>query len=255
MDLERIRLLLQRPRRLRQVIGVVGQPRSGTTLLAAMLGMHSRINAVFEPWNLKHAQTGNGCRITLDDFIISLDVKFSAQQDVLLLKETTTELAYVNGLASLLSSLTGPVRPGLIVIIRNPFHVYLSEIEARRKWWGANGLTISSETFDRWASRTLDALGALRSLAERFDGVVITYEKLTRSPKSVGKLLGFFGLSLTCRPLGGGRGSGPFEEPAARIRFVGGPAYPGIRRDTGDNQRFPVLRRDGRACQMDRRAA
>ncbi len=194
-----MRLRLRPRRKLRQVIGLLGQPRSGTTLLASMLGAHPRINAIFEPWNM--ARNLNRTQLAtqaagLDDFLQSFEVKMSPEQDVLLVKETTAYPTYADNLGSLLASLPAAVAPGLIIIVRNPIHVYLSEIEARRKWWGADELAVSAQTFDSWARRTLDSIVALKRLAERFDGVVIAYEKLTKSPESVGKLLRFFGLRL-----------------------------------------------------------
>src|SRR5579862_2426540 len=93
---------LGRQRQPHHVVGLVGLPRSGTTLLASMLGAHSRINAIFEPWNRRsdpnHRHTSLGRGHTLDDFLRHFHIRMSRKQDVLLIKETTTELIYIDNL-------------------------------------------------------------------------------------------------------------------------------------------------------------
>jgi hypothetical protein len=107
----------------------------------------------------------------------------------LLVKETTTRLDYLRNLIAMLDSVPYPVQQDLIVINRNLKHVFLSEVQGRREWWGEGGLVVTQDVFDEWAKRTLLSLRLLTNAALERDAWLIRYEALTRDPAIVGRIL------------------------------------------------------------------
>jgi hypothetical protein len=165
----------------RRVVALVGLPRTGTTVTAALLGSHSEVCAVFEPWN------GSKNRIVPSDPDLPLFLEAFAVNvrngSSLLVKETTTRLEFVHQSARLLRRMPAPIQTGWIWIVRTPAHTYLSEVQARREWWGADGLTVSPESFEQWLAKSLRATRVLASLTAEQEGIVFSYEHLTTSPE------------------------------------------------------------------------
>jgi SAM-dependent methyltransferase len=167
---------------LRKIIGLIALPRSGTTLLSSILGVHSQIKAVYEPWNSnkdKSVPADTTISNFLDVFPTSLEGR-----PVLLVKETATYLEFIDGLMTLLRSAEMPFERHLIVLLRNPFHVFTSEVEARRSWWGEGDLQCTAEVFDRWADRSIAALGRILALAPEFNTILVSYESLVSNTQA-----------------------------------------------------------------------
>lgn len=175
-------------------IGVIGLPRSGTTMLTALLEANSQIQGVYEPWNanikrysstigvtdINELDTRDPFDLSIDEFMAEFKIALSPQDRWLLVKETTTYRPYIDAMEALLSKPASPAKRHLIWLVRTPFHVYLSELEARKKWWGSPDLDHSPELFTRWATRSLRSVHWLRALARRFDGTIVSYESLAR---------------------------------------------------------------------------
>ncbi len=168
----------------RQVIGLVGLPRSGTTMLASILGVHSRIEAVYEPWNRDEEDRKAPPDLEFAQFVRQF-ASSAVDKDVLLVKETATHLTYLDYMERFLRSTAPPVTTDLILLWRNPFHVFLSEIEARKKWWGDADVVISPEEFDRWADPRVGGLARMIEMGREFDAVLIHYEALVRDKDRV----------------------------------------------------------------------
>ena len=164
---------------LHKIIGLVGLPRSGTTLLSSILAVHPRIEAVYEPWNRGVNDVLQQARpdIRLDEFITQFAGSIGGK-DVLLVKETATHLTYLDNVARLLRAAAPAIDTDLIVVWRDPFHVFLSEIEARQKWWGNPDVVISAREFDRWADPRAGGLGRMIGFGREFNGLVVFYEAL-----------------------------------------------------------------------------
>ena len=115
------------------VIGLIGLPRSGTTLIHRAMAAHSRADGVIEPYQAGRAQ--GYCTTDLSRFLVDHRIAPDADR-ALIVKETTTRSANVQHLFELLASaqLLG-VYVGLVLILRCPFEAYLSQIEASRRLW------------------------------------------------------------------------------------------------------------------------
>lgn len=165
------------------VVALVALPRSGTTLLSAMLSVHSRVNSVYEPWNTSKKKTIPS-PVSLMDFFKVFPTDMGGK-DVLLVKETATELRYLKEISAFLDTVNAPFDRSLIFLIRNPWHIFLSEVEARKKWWGEADLALTPDLFDRWAQRTLHGLQFMKSMVRRFGGIGVSYEALVSDPEPV----------------------------------------------------------------------
>jgi hypothetical protein len=167
--------MLPENRALDQVIGLIGLPRSGTTVITSFLAVHSEINAVYEPWNAsKNDETS--CRVrTIDGFVRHFAPEMEGKT-TLLIKETSTRRDYPEALGDVLETVRPPLKRRLIVPLRNPFHVFLSEYEARRKWHGDADLALSAMVFDQWAEKTLRSMKLIAQMARRFGALFLSYE-------------------------------------------------------------------------------
>lgn len=164
-----------------RLIGIIALPRSGTTVATAVLDVHSDVMGFYEPWNDARERVDAREPVTLGDFMARY-VPGPHAERTLLVKETTTNPAYIDRVADLLRTAEG-VERRLVVILRNPLHVFLSEMQARQRWWGSPDLRIGADTFAAWAQRTIDGLRQLARTAREFDGLFLSYEKLTADPE------------------------------------------------------------------------
>ncbi len=188
-----------------QVIGLIGLPRSGTTLVTSFLAVHSKICAVYEPWNAafrrrmlspaasRHHEVSRGVR-TIDGFMRHFAPALNGKT-TLLIKETSTRPGYVRAMEDLLESVRAPLQRRLVIPLRNPFHVFLSEFEARRKWWGAADLDLSATEFDGWAEKTLYSVRLVAQMVRRFGAVFVSYERFVKDPTVRRALMGELGLT------------------------------------------------------------
>ena len=185
--------------RLRRVLALAGLARSGTTLLCSVLGVHSGIEAIYEPFNAskdRELPPEFGIEGFFAEFPTAMHDK-----EILLIKETATQIAFLDRTASLLRSVAPPLRADLIVLMRNPLHVFLSMVEAQKKWWGG-AHEISAASFQAWAEHTLAALARLLRMGHEFNALVVSYESLvSRKEELVPSLMHQLGLEFEQRQL------------------------------------------------------
>jgi hypothetical protein len=180
---------------LSQVIGIGALPRSGTTLLTSILGVHSRICPIYEPWNATKNKGSIQDNVNLLEFIDQAHAKFRGR-DVLLVKETTTHPRFLQNLEFLLGSAAKSCLVNLIVLIRTPLHIFTSEVQARREWWGEEGLQITKQEFGLWAEKTLRNLRLLDRVADQFNALLVSYDAMVLRQDLIGSLMRELNLSL-----------------------------------------------------------
>jgi hypothetical protein len=178
-----------------KLVGVISLPRSGSTLLASIFSVHPKINTVYEPWNARKSFLMDN--ICVHSFYNVLPGTYEENKNVLLVKETTTKPWYLQRMKRLLDSTDSVCSRKFIVLLRNPFHIYFSEIEARVKWWGSPEAAISIETFDVWAFGSIRSIFRMLALAERYDGLLVSYECLVANPNdSIVRLMDYLEVPL-----------------------------------------------------------
>lgn len=179
--------------RFSKLVAIVAPPRSGTTIVTAALSVHSDILAVYEPWNDNKRRVDSADSMHFSDFVDSF-VPMGKSGSVLLVKETATHLHYVRRVAEILDTVPSGIDRHSIVILRNPFHVFLSEVQARREWWGAEDLEINADTFSRWAQRMLESCHVIAGLAADHDSLLLSYDAFSRDSDGVALLTRAIGL-------------------------------------------------------------
>lgn len=133
--------------------------------------------------------------IFLQGFLEQFSVQVHAN-DILLVKETTTDHRYLDRLNDLLTSVPDPIMRDLVVILRNPFHTFQSEVQARREWWGEGALEITCALFDEWAERSLANMRRLALMACRYDALIVSYERFVRKETAIQELMHALGITM-----------------------------------------------------------
>lgn len=178
------------------VAALVGLPRSGTTVFAAAIGAHPAVKPVFEPWNAEKNRLPP-IDLTVKKFMDRFGVKLSHEQRLLFVKETAANLAYLDAIDFILSDRVNGKSAKLIWLFRDPIHTFLSEINARKDWWGEPDLEVTAETFSKWARRSLRALQKISSMCASHHVLCIEYNAFVTNPKDVLKsVMKFLGLDF-----------------------------------------------------------
>ncbi len=159
-----------------------------------MLGAHSRVHALFEPWNSHRETIDAAAPMPWPAFTQAFVAEPPVGRDVLLVKETSTLDPFLDRLDELLRTAPPEVDRQLLVLVRNPFHIFLSLVQARRDWWGAPETQADAETFQRWARRSRRNLRRLGDLARAHDGLIVPYERFTTKPNAPRYLTRMLGL-------------------------------------------------------------
>lgn len=181
------------PARFRKVVAIIAPPRSGTTIVTAALSVHSDVQAVFEPWNANKGRIDSAESMTFDDFVRTF-VPAEPGGSVLVIKETATHLRYIDRVRELIDSAPVTTSRHLVLILRNPFHAFLSEVQARREWWGAVDLEIDVATFSLWAKRMLPSCRRMADVAESHHGLILSYDSFSRDINGMQALTRMIGL-------------------------------------------------------------
>lgn len=177
-------------------IGVVGMPRSGTTLIHRAISAHSRVVGVIEPYQTRRA---NGYEeVNISQFCDDFELRVEKNQAVVV-KETTTRRSNVTSLFSLMNSASElGIYTGLVIILRCPFEAYLSQIEASKKYWKEKKMTEhSEEAFRGFAAATRNGMMEIVNNARAQHFRIVSYEKFCQEPRNeLARLMALVPLSL-----------------------------------------------------------
>jgi hypothetical protein len=180
----------------RRIIGILGIPRSGTTLVAAAFSTAPDVAIVYEPFNDDEGQHWREGTMTLDRFARDCQLE-SAGRSALVIKETSTKFEYIDLMRQVFESAESRLDRRLLVTLRNPLHCFLSEVQARREWWGDPDLEISTPLFDNWAKRTIRSLKRMLDLLQDVGGFCVSYSRLVRSPDELTGILESVGVTAS----------------------------------------------------------
>lgn len=163
------------------LIGLLGPPRSGTTLIAHAMMAHPEATGLIEPYQVRreggYAETNP--LALLRDF--GLDIGSTPH---IFVKETTTRESNVTHTLDLLRTARSlGIYTGLVLILRCPFSAYLSQVEASRTLWKNKHFTeISEETFGVFASHVRARLALICAQARAQHFRMVSYEAFCAHP-------------------------------------------------------------------------
>ncbi len=160
------------------VIGLFGLPRSGTTLLTAMIAAHSKAVCVYEPWHSK------GLRLDQTQLADLMPLVRARDKQVRLIcaKETATKNYYLANLDALLTDAAKVSRTGLVWIVRRPIDTFLSQVAADHRW-RKGVFNPSPANFKYWAEITHATFVHMSSLLTKYNSRVVYYDYLTAHPQ------------------------------------------------------------------------
>lgn len=168
---------------IQNVVALIGLPRSGTTCLTAYFDAYSEIYSIFEPWNANQKLNPEPY-LDLENFLINFNVNFS-NTTTIFVKETSTKIQYIDSINYLLHSVKQPRKKLLIFLVRDPFHIFLSEFQARKNWWGSPDLKLDVDLFSEWSKKILNSLRYILKILAQQPSVVLSYHNLIKNPNIV----------------------------------------------------------------------
>jgi SAM-dependent methyltransferase len=157
---------------------LIGLPRSGTTLLTSVFAVHSNCEAVYEPWNGKRVSGDAESRI---EVIAKVEQLPSLAGRMLFVKETAAFQGSISGLRKLYESAPFPVEKYMLMLLRQPEQIFLSEMERRKEWWKDN-VSVNAATFDDWAKKSQMALRRMLDFGLASDGIAVLLEDFAARP-------------------------------------------------------------------------
>jgi SAM-dependent methyltransferase len=171
----------QPPQQFKELIAIVGLPRSGTTLATAIFDAHPRSVVCYEPWN-RESGAGMTPEQTPQDLVARFKLKVAPGADIFVLKETTVDFKGIQWLTRFLSHNAKTHRVQIVWSLRAYRHTYLSFVEGARKWWGHKDMTPETEGYNLWVERGRRATRTLLGSYQKFPGAIYAYEALTAEP-------------------------------------------------------------------------
>jgi SAM-dependent methyltransferase len=160
---------------------LIALPRSGTTLLTSVFAVHSKCEAVYEPWNGKRIAGDADVSIEL---IAKVERLPSLAEKMLFVKETAAFSGSIPGLRKLYESAPFPVDKHMLMLLRMPEHIFLSEIERRKEWWKED-VSVNAATFDNWAVKSKLALRLMFDFGMASNGTLLLLEDFAARPMEV----------------------------------------------------------------------
>lgn len=184
-----------------QMLAVLGFPRSGTTLLTALLDAHSQIDLYYEAWNAFPNRPRPDIASNLAEFAATMEKRFNTKpakrKKITGFKETSTHLEALEWSEAVLAQVSRSTPCHVIWIFRNPVHCFLSRIQGAREWWDNPEAQVDEKSFELFLSNSIPALAKLQEITSRHRGIFVPYDSLVIEPeRHLEKLMRELGLPL-----------------------------------------------------------
>jgi len=197
--IENIRYWDKRKKPKKQLTLVLGIPRSGITLLTALLGSHDKITEWFMPYSTR--KNFGIEKFTEFDVIKQEYFKaFPQEKEFLnnvLISESTSDENTVKWLKESFDNLKEEADIKIIWIKRDLNNAYVSFIEAAREFWGANGLEIDESSYKNFIDMAKRSYKQIAEFIYNYDNIIVEYKELINNPhKTLKKLMNFINLDF-----------------------------------------------------------
>ena len=185
------------------VIAVLGIPRSGLTLLTALLGSNSQTSAWFLPYSTRK---NLGIELFTDYKSIESQYKKAFPEsislnDTIVISESTADTESIEFIINSFKNLSeNGVKTKFIWLIRDINHCYLSQNEAAHKYWGDTSDPLTEESYLQYLRFARDGYKQLVQLMSGKEHIIVSYHNLISEPELITqKLMNFFNLTLEQR--------------------------------------------------------
>jgi hypothetical protein len=169
---------------IQKIIIILGLPRSGTTLAAAIFDAHDETVVCYEPWN-RSKEEQLGPRLNPQQLADFYKQRLPTTATTFVIKETSVEIDALTWISSFIEYNCDQYPIKVIWTIRNFSHSYLSLMERGREWWGNQKMAISIASYNNWLTNALRATDFISHLFKASPGLIYSYEALVDNPQSV----------------------------------------------------------------------
>lgn len=161
----------------KEIVAIIGLPRSGTTLATSVFDAHPYSVACYEPWNRVKGADLNPEQ-TPSDLVSRFDLNAAPEADIFVVKETSVDFKSIQWLTKFLQHNAKSHRVQIVWSLRNYRHNYLSFVEGAREWWGHTDMETGAEGYTQWVERARHGTASLLSLYQKYPGAIYAYESL-----------------------------------------------------------------------------
>jgi hypothetical protein len=169
---------------------IIGLPRSGTTILTAMIDSHPEVELFYEPF----IHVPNSYKISDPNLFVktlgsSFKISLNPKTKIFGIKEVVM-LNNIKKIDGLLENFSKTIQISLVWIVRNPINTSISLIE---KIGGSSSKHVVSMMVNS-ADRSFKEL---KSLTQKYRGLTVSYEALVENPEFLmGKIMNFLDLDF-----------------------------------------------------------
>lgn len=182
---------------LHQIIIILGTPRSGTTLAAAIFDAHEDTAVCYEPWN-RSKKLNLSPRLSPQQLADYYKQAIPDNATTFVIKETSISLDALRWVSSFIEYNCDNYDVKIVWTVRKFSHSYLSLIERGREWWGNTDMSVNLGSYNRWLTKANRASNMIVSLFKASPGLIYSYEALVENPSDViRKIMESSGLSYS----------------------------------------------------------
>lgn len=213
--------------RLEGVIGLLGFPRSGTTITARAIAAHPGVVPIIEPYQARRDSNFN----VTDPYALAdaCGVRAGTRGQSLLVKETTTRSVNTCLLLDLLGNADQlGLKTGFVFVLRSPLKAFLSQADAAARYWKKPTQFGETERSLAAFHRTCRAsMEVLTGRGTNLETRVVVYDAFVAQPEPVlASIMALFGYDpdhsqLNLEPVAPSFGGDPKAHASSRIRADG----------------------------------
>lgn len=202
------------------VITLFGMPRSGTTIISRLIGNHSRVQTIVEPYHVRRET--EYCETDPAKLCVDFGVTLPANNS-LLVKETATRDINVRLVGELLKrSSEAGFRSAYVFVLRSPIECFLSQKEATETLWAKPKKFGETETSIKVFWNTFRrTINTYLEFALRYHRRFVIYDRFVEHPREeIGRTMTLFGYGFEPAQLDVSSPAANFGgDPKARAAF------------------------------------
>ena len=168
-----------------KVIAVLGIPRSGLTMMTALLGGNCNSSTWFSPFATRQGNDCNPFRdfATLKKEYLEAFPNNETFNNTVILSESTADRQNIEFIVESLMNLEKQgVETHIVWMTRNIHHTYVSQMETSFKYWGGPEPVYNKHTYNTYVDFAKNSYIQLAGIAGDFDTSFVSYEKFLTDP-------------------------------------------------------------------------